>query len=388
MKLYCENCGKEVEFLERYNGKTFCSRCFRASEESSLTVTRENEESFRLSELCLFRYLTETDTVVNSKKRNRRSILEDAIKLCSEAAKHGHPKAVFRMGFYNEYFMEDSKGEAERIMRAFEYYYRVFDAKGEVKFADLSQDGYTSKTISSVDELDALKKEAAKRILELFRKYDYIFGLREKKDSRFKEARDKIVSRYTDLRAMAMAATGGENSIVKAIYKTLSACFDDNVRPPLFGFYRITGAELRELLSIAYNPKEGIMHEMRILSEKLTFRYAFCEANGSFTSRGSSFYRIRNAIFPDDRSNQNAISDTDYVYFTFYNEKGKHGRVRAKQVTAIYDELFESNTRMAELVSSTSKRELTIFGDDIVWLEHNKDGSVVETLIKNLREEG
>ena len=208
MKLYCENCGKEVEFLERYNGKTFCSRCFRASEESSLTVTKENEENFRLSELCLFRYLTETESI-NSKKRNRRSILEDAIRLCSEAAKHGHPKAVFRMGFYNEYFMEDSKGEAERMMRAFEYYYRVFDAKGELKFATLSQEGYVSKTITSVDELDMLKLEAAKRILEIFRKYDYVFGLREKKDSRFKEARDKIVARYSNLKAMAMAATGG-----------------------------------------------------------------------------------------------------------------------------------------------------------------------------------
>ncbi len=387
MKLYCENCGKEVEFYERYNGKTFCSRCFRASEESSLTVTKENEENFRLSELCLFRYLTETDTV-NSKKRNRRSILDDAIKLCSESAKHGHPKAVFRMGFYNEYFMEDTRGEAERVMRAFEYYYRVFDPKGELKFATLSQDGYVSNTISSVDELDALKLEAAKRILELFRRYDYVFGLREKKDSRFKDARDKIVSRYTNLRAAATIAAGGENTIVKAIYKTLSACFDDNVRPPLFGFYRITGAELRELLSIAYNPKEGIMHEMRILSEKLLFSYAFCEANGSFTSKGGRFFRIRNAIFPDDRTNQNAVSDTDYVYFTFYNEKGKHGKIRAKQVTTIYNELFEDNVRMAELVSSTSKRELTVFGDDIVWLEHNKDGSIVQTLIKSLREEG
>ena len=387
MKLYCENCGKEVEFLERYNGKTFCSRCFRASEESSLTVTKENEENFRLSELCLFRYLTETESI-NSKKRNRRSILEDAIRLCSEAAKHGHPKAVFRMGFYNEYFMEDSKGEAERMMRAFEYYYRVFDAKGELKFATLSQEGYVSKTITSVDELDMLKLEAAKRILEIFRKYDYVFGLREKKDSRFKEARDKIVARYSNLKAMAMAATGGENSIVKAIYKTLSACFDDNVRPPLFGFYRITGAELRELLSIEYNPKEGIMHEMRILSEKLAFRYAFCQANGSFTDRGSAFYRIRNATFPGDRTNQNAVSDTDYVYFTFYNEKGKHGRVRAKYVTDIYNALFDDNSKMAELVSSTSKRELTIFGDDIVWFERNKDGTIVDTLIKNLREEG
>jgi hypothetical protein len=292
------------------------------------------------------------------------------------------------MGFYNEYLMANTRGEAERAQRAFEYYYRVFDVNGELKFVTLCSDKeYVSTTILTDKDLDALKLEAAKRILELFKKYEYVFGLREKKDSRFKEARDKIVARYPELKAAAaINAGGGENTIVKAIYKTLSACFDDNARPPLFGFYRIKGSELRELLEIKYNPKEGITHEMRVLSEKLVFRYAFCESNGSFTSRGSAFYRIRGGQFPKDGTV--AIDDNDYIYFTFFNEKGKHARVKAKQIAEINDELFEVNTRIAELVSCTSKRELTIFGDDIVWLERNKNGTIVETLIKNLREEG
>ena len=127
MKCTYTNCAKKFTApLELFNGALVCPHCKRElSVVADFKLTAENQELFNLSELYFFRYLSPKSYDQGDQpplNLQPEELLDCAIENCSKSAKAGNPKAVYRMGFYNEHYLEAVRSENDRIRMAFDYY--------------------------------------------------------------------------------------------------------------------------------------------------------------------------------------------------------------------------------------------------------------------------
>ena len=245
--MICTNdrCKKEFSKpLELFNGVLTCPFCKKEINLiQDLKLTKENEELFELSEIYYFRYLSpQSIDAKNSANRldlKPTELLDMAIKYCKESANLGNPKAVYRMGFYNEYYMQSSRAKKDRICLAFDYYESLcYHSKDNVE----TTAGAVSMTNS---EFKALKRASAKRILELLANNEKEFEGIRKYDKKSNIAR--IEKLYGNLGAQ-IVTNESKLSKVNSIYQTLFNCFaKGSARKPLFGLYFVTGQELKEL---------------------------------------------------------------------------------------------------------------------------------------------
>lgn len=374
----CQKCNRPL--LQRYNGVTFCRRCGESKVSRILEISEKNEATMRLSELCYLRYLVPATGVF--KLRRRSALLDDAIALCTEAAEKGHPKAVFRMGYYHEFYFEQM-GESERIRRAFDYYYTVCDPEDTKKYPSLFKTQYKSTMIPTPDDYETLKHGAALRIMELFRKYPRVFfrsGAGEL-DSRYGAARATLIKRFhLGAADSAMGEVGGRSRVLE-IYRTLSACYSKK-RPPLFGIFLITGKELRELLALRADKKAGREHDAKVMCEKLSFHFLPCDANGDPLAGQRSFQRIREGNLASG-----AVGDNDHVLFSFFNVDARHTHVSGKSIKQASEDIFTVNGIMRLVSGSSSHRELLLYHEDLLYAEKILKGDII-SLVKNICEEG
>ena len=127
MKCTNTSCGKTFETpLQIYNGTWLCPHCLAEQVTiSSYKVTKENEELFRFSELYFLRYIAPNSynaPLTGIFKDDPTELLKQAIENCEASAKTGNPKALYKMGFYNEYYLGDVKSSTEKVRSAFDYY--------------------------------------------------------------------------------------------------------------------------------------------------------------------------------------------------------------------------------------------------------------------------
>ena len=381
----CEKCKKPL--LECFDGRLFCAKCGEEREKHKLVIDSESDSLFHFSELCYMRYLVPKSD--GGHIHNRSAILGDAIALCSDAATMHHPKAIFRMAFYYEYHMRETRRESERIRRAFDYYLRVADLDGENDFYQLTDGKYVSTQIKTAEEYAELKKQAALRILDLFKKYPHVFGLNKvvKSANRYLDIKQKISERYDIREDSAGKKAKEKKSRAIEIYRTLSSCFDDKKRPPLFGTFLLTAAELYELLDMKVNPAEGLKHSIDVICEKLRFHYLVVGAEGmpNLDSQ-SEFVRIRGGNPPNELENSDKIN----VIFAFYNMEGRHTHLKQSQVSKVYSQIFDNNERqiLVDLISTCSQKEHLLFCDDVVWLKRMEHSTDIDDLFKIISENG
>ena len=122
MEITCTHCGKEIAPLELYNGTWSCPRCRNPIEDkqSTLKITKENEELFRQGELLYAKWLFSRTGGTDI------SIVDKAISLCRASARQGNPKAMARLGFYyDKDYIGDNFTEATRVKLAYQYYSQV-----------------------------------------------------------------------------------------------------------------------------------------------------------------------------------------------------------------------------------------------------------------------
>ena len=373
----CEKCKRPL--LERFNGVRFCPKCGQNVKINSLCINKENEEMFKLSEICFLRYLSPMKGALAVE--DRKSLLSDAIRICQEAANDGHPKAVFRMGYYYQYFMQKDVGESERMRRAFDNYWKICDTKNQVEYYDLMDNKFTSETLTSADEYNLLKKQAAINIMDMLFKYPEVFNSSQVADNRYKLAKKEIISKYGSYMGVR-GKYDSKRNVVKDIYNALASCYSKH-HPALCGVFSITAAELRELLAIRVDAEKGYTHNADVMCEQLRFHYLVCDKNGKpDVNRQSDFYSIREAVFPTEVR----MSDSDKLYFAFFNKGGKHSRLSKKQADRVIENILDSGHLVA-LVGGSSHNEIVLYDEDIVWMKKVLKGDIAD-FVEDIVQEG
>ena len=366
--MLCRNCNRVL--LERYNGKTFCPKCGEDSSQQELMITPEGEDTFRLSELAYLRYLSPLGGPLNISNRER--LLEDAIRLCSTAAGMGHPKAIFRMGYYYEFYHRKEKSEIERFYRSFDYYWRLCSPDVKDNYFKLLRDGVTSKSLQSETEWKELKEQAARHILALLEASPKTFT-----DSRYQNAKKAILKAYPHLDTLKQDAP--KTSRVAEVYRVLCSCFSKK-RPPLMGLFRITGAELRQLEAIQADESAGRKHTVKVIWEKMEIAYCRCQEDGTLKPP-LGFKFIRSAEFPSD------LRDEDHLYFLFFNMSGEHTHISSGEVRRMEREVFDEQSELVDFIGKSSRREFLLFHEDVVYMKRVLKGNFAE-LLDSVAKEG
>ena len=219
----CNNvkCGKTFEKpLELFNGATTCPYCKKEQTIiGDFKVTSYNEELYVTSELYYFRYLgfLSKDSLKSTfPTLMQDELLEMAIETCLKSANLGNPKAIYKMGFYNEHYLESIRSETDRLKMAFDYYSALcYSDKSKIPVEDGIK-GY------SEEEFKDLKKQSAYRILDLFMIHEKKLKGAEKYD------KEKNIARIKELYGNLAGVENGSNSKkskVESVKTILATCF-------------------------------------------------------------------------------------------------------------------------------------------------------------------
>jgi hypothetical protein len=236
--MFCASCKREVSIpLELFNGEIACPYCKRlidsvsnVNKNDQFTITEDSEGLFNLSELYFARYLSSaTDSGEKITKAEGERLINKAIEYCRQAMRMGHPKAVYRMGFYydKDYCAAD-KTESERFRIAYGYYNAV--CRSNARSANSEVSGYGEQ------EIFLIKKQAAVALLHMLivipsefknsKKYDFAIN-----KSQLEGIYGKGLIDYD--RGSGFI----KDNFVQSLDKVLSSCSAKNHKP-LFGVYK------------------------------------------------------------------------------------------------------------------------------------------------------
>ena len=379
----CEKCKKPL--MERYDGHTFCPHCGTAVEEKPLCITMENEEVFKLSELCFLRYLAPQKGSMPAPNQRREGMLEDAIRLCGDAAKAGHPKALFRLGFFHEFYMERTKGEAARVRRAFECYWRVCDLDDTSPFTQLAQN-FTSTTLSTIDEYDALKKQAGLHILDLFAKYPHVLDVNGRGNAQtelYKSAKARLTQLYGK-RVGGDKGEGGKKSRSAELHQILSSCLEKG-KKPLFGLYLVDRESFVELLNIhaAAGEKKFSFDQ---LNQRLDIRYLEADQHGGIVPPITARYFNAIPLGVTSVEELENVKKGEYFYLYFFNSNVKCAPyLNNKKIELIKNKLENTDDNNDNdflcnyLIGKSPSTEFLLHCEDIVyWMTTGKKVKNVE----------
>ena len=366
----CTHCKKEFEHpLELYNGTLACPICKEPlSDSEGFQITEENDELYRLSEIYYLRYISPQKGAIPAPvTAPPEELLKNAIHYCSLAAKTGNIKAIYKMGFYNEFYMTGEKSETVRARTAFKNYSSICSVRSEItETAD-----FTNK------DFQVLRRKAAQRIVALYQKFPKAFS--DKKDATPPYTRDnlkKIVESCGVVFPVSGGKSTGATDTVSRAFNTLCSTFSAK-RPPLFGMFLMSGAQALDLLKMKgkYGKRQ---YNVDVMREKLNFHYCPCNESGTKKAKENScFSAIRSGIDVTDE-----LSKVPYLYFLFFNESGKHEYLKKKQIKSVKEEILSDDSSIYRLISESSATEFLFFCDDIVFYKN------AEELIGNVCGEG
>ncbi|MDE5562580.1 MAG: hypothetical protein K2J01_03430 [Clostridiales bacterium] len=299
--MICTNCNRNiVKPLELYNGDWACPSCKTVVGIKSIAVkvNKENDETFKLSELCYLRAL-KSQQALSEYERN----LAVAIEYCRTAARMGNPKALIRLGFYYEHgYITADVTESFRI--AYEYYKLVWSSMPEMEERPADRD-YAESCIK-------LRCAAAKHYLELLKKLPESF--RRVGDLNYHDEREKIIAKGLTVPDDDGAERVVGESRALHVLSVLQSCLTKE-RSPLFGIMRLERGDYAELSAIRTGAKNG---ESKLLTFARKLLIVLFDAdNGEFRT-------IKTAEDVGD------IEPDSAYYLYFFNGGGEHGISESK----------------------------------------------------------
>lgn len=234
--MICQKCNRNiVRPLELYNGDWACPHCKATVGIKSIAVkvNKENDDTFKLSELCYLRALK-----CRNDQKKYESELGLAIDYCRTAARMGNPKALMRLGYFYEcgYITADAL-ESARI--AYEYYKLVWSTTPAMEERPADRD--------YADSGKKLRSAAAKLYLNLLKKLPK--SIRRVGDFDYVGARAKILELGLSVPDDDGADRLIEDDRISRIIGVLSSCYNKE-RPPLFGIIRLDKGEYGELKAV------------------------------------------------------------------------------------------------------------------------------------------
>ncbi|MBO7214952.1 MAG: hypothetical protein J6V66_05595 [Clostridia bacterium] len=379
MKCTQINCGKTfVKPLALYNGAIVCPHCKKElSVVSEFKITVRNQEFYNFSELYLHRYLSpkSQDGIRTSCKLKPEEMVELAIDNCNLAAKEGNPFAVYRMGYYNEYFLEAKRSENDRIRVAFNYYASL--CYSDKKSINVEQ-GARSMTS---EEFETLKYQAAIALLNLYAHHPQALKGAERYD--YEKNKQRITSIYGDVPAEVNVNKKRSGSKVQNVFKVLCSCLNKN-RAPLWGLFMISGLELKELFTFKKDIKDKKPELFKLIAKGIELRYLPCDAEGVITQDLDERYFIN---LPDNEGRVKdillEIKDEQNLYLYLFNSKGGHEYLSSSQIKKIGSKLSHNKYEAVCSLIDYSAQEYLFFDDDIVVF---KKGGKIEKCVDMLVE--
>lgn len=368
--MVCTKCKQPL--MERYNGQLFCHKCGTTNQGQRLSITKENEELYMLSELCFLRHLSPAKGPLEVP----RDLLGDAISYCKLAAGTGHPKAIFRMGFFYEFYFKEKLSETERVQTAFQHYWKLCGSSTTQSLGQIITPDAKPRSINGENEWQLLKRQAAMRILELMSIVPWAFsgGV----DNRYQKARRYLLDAY---KSDAFSETSKRSrNRVEEIARMLSGCYSKE-RPPLMGLFHIKSSELQELLTLRADAKAGRRHDMSKMCEDLLFHYLRCDRDGAL-GKQRDFVRIRYAEYPSE-----GLGGEDYLYFLFFNKSAKHAYLGGSRLRRIESEVLDDKTELLDFISGSARKQLLLFEEDVFYTRKVLKGKFSD-LITDICEEG
>lgn len=384
MKCTHKSCDKSFDTpLELYDGRLTCPHC--KQEQTvvrSLCINEQNDAFYRLSELYFYRYLSPASyRPPAGMTLSSEDFLENAITFCTRAAKEGHPKAVFRMGFYNEFYMETVRGETERARLAFDYYAALCYSQEES--VEVAAGAVTTMT---AEEFAALKRQAAIRLMALYAEFPHALEGPKKYDHAHNK--EMIDRHYGQLEESLQSEEIAKKDKDQYIYQIFVACVDKE-RMPLFGVFCVTGAQLKRLFAIRQDRVGHKYAFSRFFQKGLELRYLMADAeNGIATIPPNEFYF--NKLQDDLQAKRilDKIPDEAQIYLYFFNKKAKHEFLPSAQVAQVRADIESRRFGvLRHLISNLTASDLLFFCDDIV--QYKRGGQVrgaVDALVRHVCE--
>lgn len=330
----CENCLKNFETpLMLYNGKIACPFCGKPMREGGeLKVTFENEEYYRISEACFYRYLE------NPKDR---TYIKRAVEHCTSAAHNGHPAATVRLGYYYENgYADGALARSERNKIAYGYYSAVCMYDKPLVVAS---------GITDYDEENFLKiKEiAAKREWNIIaRNIGSYKGDPQRTQSGVAAVKSKLSGKFPSLRFGDVNAEASAFAESRLDVK-LQSCFD-TVRAPLFGVTSISAEEFEAGVPAITRAADGGLYLWHVAKQGADY----------------TFYALTNA----SQVSGYAKGLTDDGYLFFFNRCGKHKYLKTGALDAVENDLTgDGKFRIIKrLIAKGGSSDFTFFDDDIM----------------------
>ena len=338
----CENCLKNFETpLMLYNGKIACPHCGKLLKSGDeLKVTYENEEYYRISESCFYRYLENpTD----------RTFIKRAVEYCTYSAHNGHPAATVRLGYYYETgYADGALAKSERFRIAHDYYRSVCMYDKPLVVASGIK-GYDE------DDFYKIKEIAAKREWNIIsRNIGGYKGDAVQLNSAVAAIKSKLSGKFPSLRFSDVAAN--VTSEESGLDAKLQSCFD-TVRAPLFGITAITAREFEANAPAITRAADGGLYLWHVAKSGVEY----------------TFYALTNAA----QVNAFAKGLTDDGYLFFFNRCGKHAYLKSGALDIVEKDLVgDGKFRIIKrLIAKGGSSDFTFFDDDIVAHKSGKSVS-------------
>lgn len=361
----CDNCNTFfARPLELYNGDWACPNCRRSMSLSSvqLTLTGENDELYKLSEICYMRALTS-----QGNKKAYAGFLNKAMNYCKEAAYSGHPKALVRLGFLydNGYFSLD---ETEAFKQAYECYAavwcgKILDKRNITADAEYSDGGKKVKMSAAKRCLELLKDAPAKMRVQARYRYENV------------AARLKEEGLY-DGDAPDAAYRVAESDRSSRILEILGTCFSKE-KAPLFGLLFASGEDLRQACEVKEKRKNSEKSKFIFIAEKVALTIIDIDDGKVRALKTESDFK--------------SVPDGKYCLY-FFNTNGKHcfsgAKLSSIKRTLESGDSFGDFVKVKELIPyAFSQSEYTdyIFSDDDILMYKSRAESVSHALCDLIR---
>lgn len=364
----CTKCHKEVrEPLELYNGDIACPKCKSKLTQYNSAFSATNpraRELFQLSEtyynysICKKTGIM-TSALVDKSTLTAEEMVEKAIDLCQEAAKLGHPEALWRLAyFYDRDYLEQDKTKNMRCRIAANLYLSLITAS-ETQFPGYGASGTSEETtnlkVRAANDLYALLKNISK-----YDRKPYIDAL--------------IDQGYLTQEALMQLSTESEIRSERELMDILKRTSSKR-KAPVFGIIRVRKDQLERLadeivkVPSVVNRKVNMMFIPLNKDDTYDFRYSVGGQSPYHVVRVSAD-AIRTGIkMAVDKADENCC-----VYF--FNKGGKHKYYSPSQCdklcNSINDDLID------RLISTTPGRSYTFYDDDIYFKGGKADRIIAE----------
>lgn len=335
--MICSKCKTDfARPLVLFRGSLACPVCRNklVAANTKLSITKQNEALFKLSETAFYRGI----------KENNRAFLDYAIDLCRKACNLGNARAFLKMGFYyDKNLTGEPLAKKYRVLLAFEY-------ESAVCYSKISCDNLEQEI-----NIGELKRQAAEQMLKMLLKFPEGKTINRRYSVEYQS--DLLQKKGVTGIELPTLDPGQKETVANTFSEMVSGLLHRETNA-LLCVYRFRGEALCELL--ANGSCEKVLHETA-RSGNVLFKYYL---NNIGAQPGRS-------VSNDDQFEQfrKMISESPAVEFIlmFFNNKCRLHFFRAGQLRNIRKYLYDDIGAIDHIMDADRLGESFAFYEDDIF---------------------